>query len=173
MQAATAAEPDDPLGFVEFFALERSRMCSVLRSLTGNDPHVEDALQEAFMIARHRWGDVGRYARPDAWVIKVALRTLSRWQRRDRRRGDAAEEHADEAALRAFERIERVVDLASALRSLPPACRQVVTLHYRLDLSVDDIADVLDMAVGTVKSHLHHGRRRLAALFADEEGSDQ
>jgi hypothetical protein len=30
------------------------------------------------MITRHRWDDIGGYAWPDAWVIKVALRTLSR-----------------------------------------------------------------------------------------------
>jgi RNA polymerase sigma-70 factor (ECF subfamily) len=175
-EAADATEPDEPLSFVEFYVLGKPRMCSLLRSLTGNNPHVEDALQEAFMIARHRWDDVGGYARPDAWVIKVALRTLSGWRRRDRHDstgGPDDEQHADETAVRAFEQIERAVDLASALRNLPQARRQVMTLHYRLDLSVEEIADVLDMPVGTVKSHLHHGRRQLAALFADEEGTDQ
>jgi RNA polymerase sigma-70 factor (ECF subfamily) len=151
-------------------------MCSVLRSLSGDDPRVEDVVQEALLIARHRWDRVGTYDRPDAWVIKVALRMLNRWRRHDSRASPLGDEQdetpADPAAARAFERIERVVDLASALRTLPPARRSVVTLHYRLDLPVDQIADVLDMPLGTVKSHLHHGRRHLAALFADEEGTD-
>jgi RNA polymerase sigma factor (sigma-70 family) len=172
-EAADAAGPDEPLSFVEFFVLGQPRMCSVLRSLTGNDPRVEDALQEAFMTARHRWDDVGCYARPDAWVIKVALRILNGWRRRDRAALPGLDDEADERAARAFEQVERVIDLASALRTLPPARRRVVTLHYRLDLSVEEVADVLDMPVGTVKSHLHHARRRLAALFADEEGTDQ
>jgi RNA polymerase sigma-70 factor (ECF subfamily) len=173
-EAADAVDLDEPLSFIEFFVLRQSRMCSVLRSLTGNDPRVEDALQEAFLIARHRWEDVGRYDRPEAWVIKVALRILSGWRRRDRvALGDGDDERADERAARAFEQVERVIDLASALRTLPPARRRVVTLHYRLDLSVEEIADVLDMPVGTVKSHLHHARRQLAAMFADEEGTNQ
>jgi RNA polymerase sigma-70 factor, ECF subfamily len=110
-------------------------------------------------------------------VIKVALRVLRRWLRTDQRTDplgdDGHESPADEAAARAFARVERIVDIDSALRTLPPVRRQVVTLHYRLDLAVTEIADVLDLPPGTVKSHLHHGRRHLARLFTDEEGIDQ
>jgi RNA polymerase sigma-70 factor (ECF subfamily) len=98
---------------------------------------------------------------------------LNRWRRRDDRAGPISDEEVDAAAAKVFERVEQVVDFASALRTLPPARRNVITLHYRLDLPVTEIADVLDLPLGTVKSHLHHGRRHLAALFADEEGVDQ
>jgi RNA polymerase sigma-70 factor (ECF subfamily) len=175
--AAEAEQLDEPVSFVEFCVLTRPRMCSVLRSLSGDDPRVEDVVQEALLIARHRWDRVGTYDRPDAWVIKVALRMLHRWRRHDSRASPLGDEEdetsADGAAGQAFERIERAVDLASALQTLPPARRSVVTLHYRLDLPVHQIADVLDIPLGTVKSHLHHGRRHLAALFADEEGTDR
>jgi RNA polymerase sigma-70 factor (ECF subfamily) len=171
--AAEAVQLDGPVNFVEFCVLVRPQMCSVLRALSGDDPRVEDVVQEALMIARHRWDRVGRYDRPDAWVVKVALRMLNRWRRRDDRAGPISDEEVDTAAAKVFERVEQVVDFASALRTLPPARRNVITLHYQLDLPVTEIADVLDLPLGTVKSHLHHGRRHLAALFADEEGADQ
>jgi RNA polymerase sigma-70 factor (ECF subfamily) len=59
-----------------------------------------------------------------------------------------------------------------AVRSLPRRQAQVVALHYLEDLSVAEVADVLEMAPGTVKKHLHDGRRSLARrLRAEEEGS--
>ena len=48
----------------------------------------------------------------------------------------------------------------AAVRSLPAAQAQVVALHYVEDRSVDDIARVLDVAPGTVKTHLFRARRR-------------
>ncbi len=56
------------------------------------------------------------------------------------------------------------------MRSLPRRQAQVVTLHYLEDLSVADVAEVLDMAPGTVKKHLHDGRRTLARRLRAEEG---
>jgi RNA polymerase sigma-70 factor (ECF subfamily) len=176
-ETAEARTTDEAVSFVEFCVLKRPRMRAVLRSLSGDDPRVEDVLQEALLIARHRWGRVGTYDRPDAWVIKVALRMLNRWRRHDDRLSplerDEREAPADLAADQEFKRIEGAVDLASALQGLAPARRSVVTLHYLLDMPVDQIADILGMPLGTVKSHLHHGRRQLAALFADEEGNDR
>jgi hypothetical protein len=47
------------------------------RSLSGDDPRVEDVVQEALLIARHRWDRVGHYDRQYAWAIKVELRMLN------------------------------------------------------------------------------------------------
>ena len=56
-----------------------------------------------------------------------------------------------------------------AVRSLPRRQAQVVALHYLEDLSVADVAEVLEMAPGTVKKHLHDGRRTLARRLQVEE----
>lgn len=173
-ETARRAGPPEPASFVAFCVLARPRVCSVLRSVAGNDARVEDVVQEALILARHRWSDIGWYDRPDAWLVKVALRLLRRWQRTDDRCRPLGEvdDPPDDAAVLAFERVERTADLAVALTTLPPVRRAVVNLHYRLDLSVAEIAEALDLPSGTVKSHLYHGRRQLAAVWApDEEGS--
>jgi RNA polymerase sigma factor (sigma-70 family) len=54
-----------------------------------------------------------------------------------------------------------------AVLSLPPRQRAVVVLRYYEDLSEAQIADVLEMAPGTVKSHGHSAARRLAALLGE------
>jgi RNA polymerase sigma-70 factor, ECF subfamily len=174
--AAGRPRPVEPMSFAQFCVLTWPRICAVLRSMNGGGGQdVEDAVQEALMIARHRWEDVGLYDRPDAWVVKVALRLMGRWQRADSRYRDAGEldEPADRAAFLAFDRVEQTTDLAAVIAALPPRQRDVVNLHYRLDLSVAQIAEVLDMRPGTVKSHLAHGRSAIATRWAANGRGDR
>ena len=67
--------------------------------------------------------------------------------------------------------LESIVDrdqLERAFRRLSLDHRSVVVLHHYLDLTLDEVADVLGVPVGTVRSRLHHAMRGLrAALDAD------
>jgi len=58
-----------------------------------------------------------------------------------------------------------------AVRALPPSQAQVIALHYYEDYSINQIADTLGRAPGTIKAQLHQGRRRLARLLGT--GSDR
>jgi RNA polymerase sigma-70 factor (ECF subfamily) len=58
----------------------------------------------------------------------------------------------------------------AAVRSLSPAQAQVVALHYVEDRSIDDIATVLGIAPGTVKTHLSRARHALAEKLRLEKG---
>jgi RNA polymerase sigma-70 factor (ECF subfamily) len=59
--------------------------------------------------------------------------------------------------------------LAEALRTLPIRQRQVIVLHYLLDLPVEEVARTLAMPDGTVKSLLARGRKTLATRLAEPE----
>ena len=61
------------------------------------------------------------------------------------------------------------VEFWRAVRSLPRRQSQVIALHYLEDMPVIEVAEVLDMAEGTVKKHLHDGRRALARRLELEE----
>ena len=63
-------------------------------------------------------------------------------------------------------------DLVAALRALPERQREAVVLHHLGDLSVEDCAAAMGVAVPSVKSHLQRGRARLAVLLADEETAE-
>jgi RNA polymerase sigma-70 factor (ECF subfamily) len=81
------------------------------------------------------------------------LREMGEWLARDRRPTLPQMAEADEA----WNQVRR------AISSLPLAQRVVVVLHYLNDLSVAEIAEILDVPEGTVKSRLHYGRRALKA----------
>lgn len=61
------------------------------------------------------------------------------------------------------------LDVHDALADLAPDDRVAIALHYLNDLSVQDVADVLGIPSGTVKSRMHRARRQLAIALDDEE----
>lgn len=71
----------------------------------------------------------------------------------------AADSHQSPEAM--AEQSELRVKMRDAINSLPLKHRLVVTLHYLQDFSLPEIAYILDVPVGTVKSRLHHARKAL------------
>ena len=62
-------------------------------------------------------------------------------------------------------------DLEAAFDRLPPASRTVLALMYLQDFSVGEMADVLSLPEGTVKSRLHHARQQLRQLMEKDYGT--
>jgi RNA polymerase sigma-70 factor (ECF subfamily) len=94
---------------------------------------------------------------------------------------DLADVVADGREPSAFERALRQdfrEDLESALARLRPEFRRLVVMRYIEDLSYDDIADIVGLPLGTVKSHLHRARAALGRLLIEagwgpESGGDE
>ena len=149
------------MDFEGFAVRERPGLLAFAWSLTGDRAAAEDLAQDALEKAWRHWDRVGGYDRPGAWARRVvANQAIDRGRRRDR-------EH------RALQRLDglpgREVELPAtdagfwaAVRTLPGRQAQVVALHYLEDRSVADIAAVLEISEGAVKTHLHRGRLALA-----------
>lgn len=134
--------------------------------VTGSRAAAEDCVHEALARA---WERRERPDRIDRWVVTVALNlSRNRW-RRVRREVPyvAGDRDGDRAAV--VSDVESV-DLRRALSALPRRQREVVVLHYLLDLPVADVAEVLGLSAGGVKHALFRARSSLAgALAVDEE----
>jgi RNA polymerase sigma-70 factor, ECF subfamily len=164
---SVAARP--AVGFEAFYADHAATILAVVLALRGPRVAAEELVQEAFVRAYHRWDEVGVMARPDLWVQRVALNLASSQLRRLAAEGRAlvrfAGRGADVAETFDFEAAEGFWRL---VRRLPPRQAHVVALHYAADRSVAEIAEVLEVAEGTVKAHLHKARTRLTKLLAEE-----
>ncbi|MET7278171.1 SigE family RNA polymerase sigma factor [Kribbella sp. NPDC005582] len=145
----------------EFYAAHQPRLVGVITLLTGSRAEAEDIVQEAFVRLVPRWRKVSRYDAPEAWVRLVAVRL-------------AANRHRDGGRFtQLFHRLAPTPapdpadqyggDLERALVALPMPARQAVVLHYVCDLSVAQVAEVLGIAEGTVKSRLSRARETLSA----------
>jgi RNA polymerase sigma-70 factor (sigma-E family) len=161
--------------FEAFYRDEYHAIFAVVLLLTGDRGGAEDVVQESFTAAYLRWGSVGRYERPGAWVRRVALNRAISGLRRRRSERRALERAGSRLTLE-DPRVDAPDDaLWMAVRRLPARQAQVVALVYVEDRSVADVAEILGCRVGSVKQHLARARARLAEVLGDEvdEGEDQ
>ena len=156
--------------FEDFYEREFDAVAGLAYALSGSRSGAEDLAQEAFLAAHRTWDRISRYDRPDAWVRRVVANLSVSTVRR---RVVEAKAYA-RVAMGSEEALPELsaddVEFWRAVRSLPRRQSQVVALHYLEDMSVLEVARVLDMAEGTVKKHLHDGRRTLARRLGLEEG---
>lgn len=160
------------VSFDGFYRREYEVTLAVVLALRGNQVSAEEVTQEAFLRVYRDWSRVGAMDRPEHWVRRVAVNlATSRWRRltaealavaRMQRRGT-------ESRMSEAERVEAADRFWWAVRRLPAAQGQVVALRYAADLTVEEIARVIDRPPGTVKSRLHLARKRLAVLLAADE----
>jgi RNA polymerase sigma-70 factor (sigma-E family) len=130
--------------------------------LTGDWTLAEDLLQTALARAYPRWSRVQRDD-PEAYVRKIMVNTWASWWRR-RWRGELPSAQLPElAGPDSFAEVDSRQALRSALAQLPPRQRAVVVLRYHQDLSEAQVADLLGISVGTVKSQAARALARLRA----------
>jgi len=155
--------------FDGFFQAEYEGVLRALTLALGDRQRAEEATQDAFATAYRRWRNVSRAERPGTWVYVVALRAERRRLARGTKRGP------DVTDLPVVDDSPTVLDgmwLADALRELPERQRLAVVLRYYADLSVEETAQVMGCAEGTVKATIHTALQRLRVQLVGEEVSD-
>jgi RNA polymerase sigma-70 factor (ECF subfamily) len=151
--------------FDAFYSATSRRLVGQVFAMTGDLSEAEDAVQEAYTRAWHRWPSISGYQDPEAWLRTVAYRiTVNSW-RKARNRLTAHLRSSRNSELSGLS--PDLVALVSALRQIPEAQRRVIVLHYLVDLSIDQIAMEVGVPTGTVKARLARGRRALAPLISE------
>lgn len=139
----------------DFSAYAAGRWPSLVRSavlLGCSYADAEDAAQVALMRTWSRWGRVQRAAEPDAYVYRILVNGLATSRRR-RWWGERPTEHLpDDGSADHTEAVELRHALVDALRRLPTDQREALVLRFVGDLSERATAEVLGVAIGTVKS---------------------
>src|SRR5262245_9461211 len=127
----------------------------------------EEITQEAFALAYGRARRVSRADSPEAWLRTVVV-NLARRRYRRRAMLDRILSRQQAEPPQPPEPADERLDLHNAIRRLGPEHRTVVVLHYLADLPVDEVAAVLEIPVGTVKSRLSRARAALAERLRTE-----
>ena len=154
--------------FDEWYRREYPGLIGVATALAGADG--EDLVQDAMVCTLVRWEQVRRLERPGGWCHRVLLNLArSRWRRRTTASRHLARQRRDEA-LTAPPLTDEVLTFWAAVRRLPERQRHVVALYYAGDRPVTEIAEVLGVPEGTVRSDLARARSVLThELETDDE----
>jgi RNA polymerase sigma-70 factor (ECF subfamily) len=143
------------------------RFC--LRML-GNEEDAQDAAQDTMVkVLRnlHRYRSDWRFS---TWVFGIARNTcIDEHRRRKRRRTTSEVEVVDTKAspLDLTERDLQAHRLRGALDQLPPLYREVLLLYHFEQLKYREIADLLDLPMGTVMNRIFRARKRLRTIYED------
>ncbi|MEZ5497999.1 MAG: RNA polymerase sigma factor [Steroidobacteraceae bacterium] len=149
------------------------RVLQLCCSLLGDRQLAEDAAQESFI---NIWRGLPRFdgrAALSTWIYAIVRNTCFSAARRPAHRNrhrNVAIDGLDDSALLAGEPAPSAVDerlVQQAVAALPERQRQVLQLYYWQDRSVDEVAAMLAMPSGTVKTLLHRGRQSLARALPD------
>jgi RNA polymerase sigma-70 factor (ECF subfamily) len=154
--------------FRELVERHQARVFRLVAGLLGPfaDRDAQEVTQEVFLRAHQRLASFRAEARFSSWLYRLAYNFTLQHRRRARLRlphvpveelarasGDGPHEAAAERERQ--RRVERL------LEGLPDLYRTVVYLHYWMDATIDEIAELLAVPSGTVKSYLSRARARL------------
>ncbi|HEY7348616.1 MAG TPA: sigma-70 family RNA polymerase sigma factor [Ktedonobacterales bacterium] len=140
---------------------------------TGNPQDAEDIVQEAFIRAYYALdrypAERVRTLRARAWLYKIAWNCYCNYARRAQPTGSVSldagddeawlesEDAAQEQPELVFESAERRRELEALVATLPPRYREVVRLYYFEELSHQEIAEMLNQPIGTIRVQAHRG----------------
>jgi len=163
---ATAAAAGDRAALERLLERHADRMFAICRRITGHREDALDATQEAMIAVTrgiHRFDGRSAFT---TWLYRVTTNAALDETRRRARRPVAADDADDAAAPAAGSSVEAQVtarlDVETALAALRPEFRVAVVLRDLCDLDYDEIAAVLDVPLGTVRSRIARGRAGLA-----------
>lgn len=152
------------MDFEEYVAARRVTLVRAAVLLGCPQADAEDIVQTTLLRCFRHWRRVRRADRPDAYVYRVLVNTL-REDRSRRWHGERPTESLPEPTADPDPASGLTTGLAvrAALSRMDRGRREVLVLRYYVDLSESDIAGVLGIAPGTVKSRAARGLRELAA----------
>lgn len=171
---------NDQLAFAEIMDRYRDSIFHLINKMVFSSDDAEDLTIEAFTKAFQRLEQYSPAYAFSTWLFKIAsnhtidfirkkrLKALSLDQGFANADGDVMEFHVRDEGLdpmEALQKKERVALMRSVVESMKPRYRRLVELRYFEERSYEEIAEELDLPLGTVKAQLFRARDILASLI--------
>ncbi len=184
-RAGTLAAVADQSTFEELASPYMSALYAAALRMTRNPSDAEDLVQETYLRAYRGFGGFREGTNLKAWLYRILTNTFINQYRAKKRRPDQVElddvedfyifrrlggiEAADAERTAETAALESMPDaeVKQALESIPEQFRMAVILADIEGFSYKEIAEILDVPIGTVMSRIHRGRRQLQKLLWD------
>ena len=167
----------DEAAFAELVDQHKVMVFNLVDRMVQDRDATEDLAQEVFVRVYRGLERFRGEARLSTWIYqityRVCLEELQRPHRRqsyislDRNADDPGPDPAS-ATDRAFARVEHRDTVDRGLAKLPPPYKMVLTLYYLQERSYQEIAAIMELPMGTVKTYLHRAKKYLRTFLLDE-----
>ncbi len=175
-QLAARVASGDITAAQELVRRHQASVRGFLRAVCYDRQAVEDLAQETFLRALKHAGRFDPKYPMRGWLLTIARRlSINHGDKARRRRtepgielcqlpGDQADRPGRQIEQEEQHELTRLA-LHDAMRQLTEPQRVTIAMHYQQGLPLEQIAGLLEMPIGTVKSHLHRGRQRMKELL--------
>lgn len=158
----------DAVAFARLVRRWQGRVLRRAQHLTGDREAAKDVAQESWMAVIRGLRSLRDPARFPAWTLQIVANKSRDWVRREGARRRATRSVEDQPKAPASTPDTRLIEqVREGLSELDPARRSVLRWFYLEGMSVAEIAEVLNIPVGTVKSRLFHARDALRARLEE------
>lgn len=166
------AASGDHEAFTEVMRLHEDRVFSVCLRIMGDRERALDAVQDTFLTVFRKARQFKGKSAVGTWIYRIAVNTCYDQLRKAKRRpSEPLPDHhdpADEMAQDAVDAAGVRPDIEAALARIPQEFRAAVVLSDMEGMPLPEIAEVLGVPVGTVKSRVFRARRLLAELLGNQ-----
>ncbi len=151
----------------------------LVQSILRDSDAADDIVQETLIIAANKIDQYKPHTNLKAWVFKIGVNQARMALRKGKSRkrilailqGQWRPDRAQPSSEAALLETERQQQLWNAVQQLKEKHRLPILLRYSQGMKPAEIADVLDVPVGTIHSRLHHAHKQLRGLLVSEEVS--
>ncbi len=175
-ELVAAAQAGDRRALDDLLRRHEQRLHAVCRRITGDDADALDALQDAMVAIVRGLPRFDGRSRASTWMYRVTTNCCLDELRRQRRRPTDPLPEVEPAPLGGAPDIDETVadrtDIDAALARLPPEFRAPVVLRDLVGHDYAEIAAILDLPPGTVRSRIARGRRALARTLGNQTPTD-
>ena len=166
----------DRVAFAILVRRHERRVYNLAYRMLGREEDARDATQDAFLSALRKLPSFRGDAAFTTWMHRVTVNACYDILRK-RKREPALEipeglaeqgvphDHAEQTTIS--------IDVQRALLQVPQEFRAAIVLHDVHDLAYEDVAEILGVPIGTVKSRIHRGRVALAKALGERPGADR
>jgi RNA polymerase sigma-70 factor, ECF subfamily len=164
----------DDVAFGRLVALHQSRVRAFLQRLCRDTALADDLAQETFLTAYQKLASYQGRGSFNGWLCSIAYRCFLQYQRRQRRNQSIRQQIEQQIAIEQQPdpaRYEVIspghLDLERALLLIERVEAAAITLNYSLGFSHNEVASIMQLPLGTVKSHITRGIGRLRAILTE------
>ena len=159
------AKNGDNEAFLELINENKLNIYRVARGILSNEHDIEDAIQNTVIKAYEKINTLKKNEFFRTWLVRILINECNEIIRRNKRVVSINESNHEERYNDCYENI----DLTKAINSLSEELRITTVLFYFEDMSIKDIASVLNIPHGTVRSRLSRARKILREIIGEDE----
>ncbi|TVX89673.1 sigma-70 family RNA polymerase sigma factor [Paenibacillus agilis] len=166
----------DEEAFQIVYQMTRDHTYRFIYYLVPNKQDVEDVMSEVYLELLRSADNYVPDQKFRAWFNGLIIRQVRNWKRKGWRRfriwdrvQRASSDESDRAAAEQFAALDNQLELLPIVSTLPLHLKEVVILRYYQDHSLEEIAQLLQIPIGTVKSRHHRALKRLRHQYQGKE----